>query len=385
MIQLLHAGWKRLLYIIEKLDRKYGTRLFYTALIMYLVSFSWYWTSHIPIHVIQLRNLLVNVSQVIFLIRIGLFFWKYPRYVLVCAAIIALLYVSSHLSHTTMMLNTTLAIAASRDMNMKTTMRIFLIIFLTLLFVIPITCSMGWTGDIIKHKFGLTGHSWGFFNPNRYAFFLQMLVFLVFLYFRIRKTWVVWVISYTAAAVIGWITLSTTSVIVLLLFPPMYYCLKHQSYSPIWFALFPLFLTLLSVGLSWYYGPSTGDTTFESRYSIPHMIFDHQGLSLFGQDCGFITWREALKKGIEPFYINNMYLDLIIRHGVITALIILVFLSQYFYRMGRMNNPQILAMSICLALSGLMQQFPFYIALNFLLFYYFHQPHPQKQVEDAKQ
>lgn len=284
-----------------------------------------------------------------------------------------------------MMLNSALAIAASRDVKMKTTLRIYLIIFLIVLLVIPFTCSMGWTGDIIKHKFGLTGHSWGFLNPNRYAFFLQMLVFLVFLYYRIRKTWVLWVVSYIAAAVIGWVTLSTTSVIALLLFPPLYYCLKQRSYPPVLFASIPLFLTLLSVGLSWYYGPSTGDTTFESRYSIPHLIYEQQGISLFGQDCGFITWRAALKKGVDPFYINNMYLDLIIRHGVITALIVLVFYSHYIYRMGRMNNPQILAMTICLALSGMMQQFPLYIALNFLLLYFFHPPHPQELVEDAKQ
>ena len=80
-----------------------------------------------------------------------------------------------------------------------------------------------------------------------------------------------------------------------------------------------------------------------------------------------------------------MYLDLVIRHGIITALIVLVFYSHYIYRMGRMNNPQILAMTICLALSGLMQQFPLYIALNFLLLYFFHPPHPQELVEDAKQ
>ena len=373
------------LYIIEKLDRKYGTWLFYTALFLFLVSFSWFWNSHIPTPIIQLRILLVYLYQVIFLVRIGLLCWKYPRYVFLCAAIITILYLSSHLSKSSMILNTALVIAASRDVNMKTTLRIYLIIFLILLLVTPFTCSMGWTGDIIKHKFGLTGHSWGFFNPNRYAFFLQMIVFLVFLCFRTRKTWVLWVGSYVAAAVIGLVTLSTTSVIVLLLFPPLYYCLKQRFYPPVLFASIPLFLTLLSVGLSWYYGPSTGDTTFESRYSIPHLVYEHQGFSLFGQDCGFITWREALKKSVEPFYINNMYLDLIIRHGVVTALIVFVFYSHYIYRMGRMDNPQILAMTICLALSGLMQQFPLYIALNFLLLYFFHPPHPQELVEDAKQ
>lgn len=359
--------------------------LFYTALFLFLVSYTWFWNSQIPKPIIQLRNLLFTASKILFLIRIGLLCWKYPRYVLFCAIILTTLYLSSHLSKSPRMLSTALVIAASRGMDLKTTLRIYLIVFLILLLMTPFACQIGWTGDLTKHKFGLTGHSWGFYNPNQYAFFIQMLVFLVFIYLRIRKTWVLWVISYVAAAVIGWGTLSVTSVFVLLLFPPVYYFLQHKSYPPILFASIPLFLTLLSVGLSLYYGPTTGDNTFESRFSIPHLIFDNHGVSLFGQDCGFIYWRQALMKGIEPLYISNLYLDLIIRHGIITALILLAFFSHYFYRMGRMNNPQLLAMSICLALSGLMQPFTLYIAFNFLLLYYFHQPHPQVKVEDVKQ
>ena len=373
-----------LLSIFEKLDRKYGTLLFYTGLFLLLVSFLWYWNSRIPFHILLVKDLLVPVSQVLLLVRIALLGMKYPKYVCLCAVVIIVFYLSSYLNHGLYLLNLALVVAASRDADMKTILGIYLTVFLAVLFVVPVTCAMGWTGDIVKHKYGLVGHSWGFLNPNRLAFLLQMFVFLVLLYLRVRKTWIVLVVSYAAAAVIGWMTLSMTSVVVLLLFPLLYYWLKHHTVPPIWFALIPLFLTLLSIGFSMYFGPSTGDTTFESRFSIPYQIYDNQSLSVFGQDCNFVTWKEAIKKGIDPFYMNNLFLDLIVRHGLIPAFVTLVFYSRYMYRMGQLNNPQVLAMSIGVTLSGMMQLFPLFIALDFLLLYYFHQPYPQKREENAR-
>ena len=370
--------------IIEKLDRKYGTWMFYTALVLFLVSYSWYWCSKTPSLILAITKYSTIFAQIICCIRLGLLSWKYPKYVLLCTLIIALLYLSSHLSHSTMLLNTAMFIAASRDEDINRIVSVFLVVYLIVLIVVPATYVLGWTGDIVKHKCGLVGHSWGFINPNRFAFIVQMLIFMVFLYFRIRKTWIVWLISYSSAAVIGLITLSMTSVVILLLFPLIYYFLKKHTFPVVLYALIPLFLTVFSVGLSIYFGPSTGITTFESRFSIPYMMLDNHGLSFLGQDCGFIPSWEAIRKGIDALYMNNTYLDLPVRHGLITALVTLAFYCHYLYRMGRLNNPQILAMTICLAISGLMQLFHFYIALNFLLLYYFHQPDHIKPIEDAK-
>lgn len=195
-------------FIIEKLDRKYGTWMFYTALVLFLVSYSWYWCSKTPSLILAITKYSTIIAQIICCIRLGLLSWKYPKYVLLCALIIALLYLSSHLSHSTMLLNTAMFIAASRDEDINRIVSVFLVVYLIVLIVVPATYVLGWTGDIVKHKCGLVGHSWGFINPNRFAFIAQMLIFMVFLYFRIRKTWIVWLISYSFAAVIGLITLS---------------------------------------------------------------------------------------------------------------------------------------------------------------------------------
>ncbi len=369
---------------IEKVDNKYGVWLLYAALILFLISSSWFWPSNIPRSFYFITKRLIILAQVFCCLRICLLSWKYPRYVFLCIILIILFWVSSHLSHQNLLFRTLLFVAASRDSNIKVILRIYLAIFLVILFVAPISWIMGLTGDLVKHKFDQVGHSWGFLNPNRFAFFMQMLMLLAILLFKIRRTLYVAIISWVAAAVIGWMTLSMTSVVILLLFPVFYYWLKHHSLSPKVLAAIPVVLTLLSIGLSIYYGPSTGDTTFESRFSIPHLIVEGQGISWLGQDYGSVSWYEAIKKDIEPLYMNNFYLNIFVSDGVIIALITLALYGYYLYRMGRLNNPQILSMAICLAIAGLMQLHTMNIMYDFLLLYFFQEPFVRKKTVEIE-
>lgn len=373
-----------LVSLIEKIDSKYGAWIFYAALILFLISASWFWPSNIPDSVRFATKRLMFLAQVLCCFRICLLSWKYPKYVLICAVLIVLFYISSRISHQKMLLRTVLFVAASRDSDIKVSLRIFFAVFLVVLFAAPITWMMGWTGDLVKHKFDQVGHSWGFLNPNGFATFLQMLTLLTILLFKIRRTLYVAIISWAAAAVIGWMTLSMTSVVILLLFPVLYYWFKHHSLSPKVLVAIPVVLTILSIGLSIYYGPSTGDTTFESRFSIPHLIVEGQGISWLGQDYGSVSWYEAIKKGIEPLYMNNLYLNLIVSDGVIIALITLALYGYYLYRMGRLNNPQILSMAICLAIAGLMQLHPMNMMYDFLLLYFFQEPFVRKKTVEIE-
>ena len=369
---------KNLSLIIGKLDKKFGVWLFYTALVLFILSYSWIWPINTPFNYYYVTKKIMLVAQILCFIRIGLLYWKNPRYLLICTVIILLFYFSSRLSHgkeILAILNTAMVISASKDVNIKTILRVYLALYLIILFIVPITYVMGWSADIVKHKYELVGHSWGFFNPNLYAFLMQMLFFMVIIYLHVKKTMIIWAISWITAALIGWMTLSLTTVIILLFFPLLYYYFKYHSVPAIWLALSPLLLTLLSIGLSIYFGSSTGNTTFESRFSIPNLIYEKYGLSWLGQDCGIVSWWSAIRKGHEALYMNNLFLNLIIRYGVIIALITFVLYGHYLYRMVRMNNPIILAMVICLVVSGLMQMYSLYLALNFLLLYYFQEPY----------
>ena len=365
---------------IERVDRKYGTWIFYVALVLMLTSTSWFWLDDIPRDIYVFSKRFLKLGQLLCCIRLALLSWKYPRYVILCAAIISLFYFSYLLSHGNMLLKTVMLVAASRDADIKVILRIYLVIFLTMMFLGPMTLLLDWTGDIVKHKYNHVGHSYGFYNPNRYAYLMQMLILLVILILHIRKTLWVTIICWAAALVVGWMTLSTTSVIVLFLFPFVYYWLKHHTIPLLWLALLPCILTVISIGLSFYFGPSTGDTTFESRFSIPYLLFERHGLSWLGQDCGIVTWKKAFREGIEPLYINNLYLNLFLINGVIVAFLMLALYGLYLFRMGRLRNPLLLSMAICLALSGLMQLFPLNIMLDFLLMYFSQEPLVRKNV-----
>ena len=363
---------------IEIVDRKYGTWIFYVALVLMLTSTSWFWFDDIPRDIYVFSKRFLKLGQALCCLRLALLSWKYPRYVILCAAIISLFYFSYLLSHRNMLLKAVMLIAASRDADIKVILRIYLVIFLTMLFLGPMTLLMDWTRDVVKHKYNHVGHSYGFFNPNRYAYLMQMLILLVIIILHIRRTLWVSIICWVAAVVVGWMTLSTTSIVVLLLFPFVYYWLKHHIVPPLWLVLFPCILTVVSIGLSFYFGPSTGETTFESRFSIPYLLYERHGLSWLGQECEIVTWKKAFREGIEPIYINNLYLSLFVINGVIGAFLTLALYGLYLYRMGRLRNPLLLSMALCLAISGLMQLYPLNIMLDFLLLYFFQEPFVRK-------
>lgn len=370
----------QLLSFIEKTDRKYGAWMSYVALALMLTSASWFWLGDIPGYVRVLSKRMMHLSMALCCLRIGMLSWKSPRYVWMSAVIISLVFISSRLAQSTMLIKTVLIVAASRDTDIKVILRIYLVIFLTMLFLGPMTYLMEWTVDIVKHKYNHVGHSYGFYNPNRYAYLIQMLVLLVLHMLDVRSILWVWIVSWVSAFVVGWLTLSTTSVFVLLLLPFIYLLTRHYVIPLRFLAFFPLILTLLSVVLSFYFGPSTGSTTFESRFSIPYLVFERYGLSWLGQDCGIITWTKAFRDGIEPLYINNLYLNLFVRHGVVIGLMMLAFYGYYIFHMGRMRHPLLLSMALCLSVLGLMQVFPLSIMLDFLLMYFFQETFLRKNV-----
>ena len=369
---------------IETVDRKYGAWVFYVALVLMLTSTSWFWLDEIPGEIRLISKRFLQLGQTLCCLRIALLSWKYPRYVILCAVIIPLVYYSYLLSHGNMLIKTVMFVAASRDADIKVILRIYLVIFLTMLFLGPATLLLDWSADIVKHKYNHVGHSYGFYNPNRYAYLMQMLILLVIHILHIRRFLWVAIVCWISAVVVGWMTLSTTSVIVLLFFPLAYYWLKHHTVPSLWLALFPLLLTVLSIGLAFYFGPSTGESTFASRFSIPYLLFERHGLSWLGQDCGIVTWEKAFREGVEPIYFNNLYLSLFVKNGVIVAFLILVLYGLYLYRMGRLHNPLLLAMALCLAISGLMQLFPLNIMLDFLLMYFFQEPFVRKNIVKAE-
>lgn len=361
----------QLIKITDYINIKYGAWLFYAALSLMLFSFYWIWTNDIPSSIRHLGYLLKHISQLLFAVRIALQAHRHPRFVLLCCLILPILYLPIIFGGEQLLFNSGLAIASSRDSKFSTTTKIFLTTYLIILIIAPVLWHFGFACDIVKHKYGLVGHSWGFTNPNRYGCFLLVVLFLLLFKYKLSKVRDIAIICFIAAIIIGFITISTTSVIILLLLPIFYYVVSRYHIKPEWYMILPAIGVVGSIALAIYYGPSIGETTFESRFSIPYLIFCSHGLSWVGQDCDLVYWNEAFRTGQEAIYLNNMFLSFFLRDGIIPGLIALCFYTFYLYRIARKSSPLIISFTLCFFLLAFSQEHTLNVMLCFPLFLFY--------------
>lgn len=363
---------KEILCRIETINTRYGAWLFYAALILMMISRLWIYELYsIPDCILATTKHCVTLAQALCLLRLLLFLQQHPKYAILSILSLFFLRYCVHYSHDKQLFWSAMLICASRDANHKTIIRIFGGLF-SLFLILGIGFHLaGLSSDIIKHRGDLIGHSWGFNNPNMLAYVLFTLTMLALLVFDIRSLRLVFSICWTVAVLCAVVTLCTTCVIVLLLLPFLYLVFKRRQVPAIAIACLPIILCLCSVFLAWYFGPSEGNTTFESRFSIPAAIYQQYGASLLGQDCQLISLRESLQSGIDSVWIDNMYFNLILIHGIIPALMAFAFFSILLYRIRQNKDALWMAISISIMLTSMSEILPISHLTNFCLFLVF--------------
>ena len=357
----------------DRINDKYGAWLFYIGLFLLIVCRYWFLPNkEMPNAYFSLHILFKHVGRLLIICRLLLFSRKYPLYVLFCIVIGTLFLYSFRTNSSSILIYSFFIIAASKDTDNKVILKLFLLSFLIVFCTALMSWNFGWTSDIVKHKFDLVGHSWGFTNPNTLAFLLLMSTLLVLQHWNIKQTKVIWMSCWATAILLFFCTLSLTSVIVLLLIPLFEYIQKLYR-IPAWsLALFPSVCLLASILLSFYYGPSYGSTTFESRFSIPALVFQNYGLSLFGQKYGYVSFFSAWVTGEHPLCVDNLYMHLFLCNGIIIALLVIIFLSHLLYLIGNCGHPLLVSSAIGITISGMMETIPIDVITNFMLLYYFH-------------
>ncbi len=359
---------------LDQLNNDFGKWIFYLGLFLMIVGKYWFsFGDDCPHEFVVLRKLLLKTGILLLIVRILLFFRRYPLYVFCSIILYPIFKLSYSLSDWYVILYSFIIIASSRDTNIKTIQRVFLVAFCIILISGTLFNAIGWLDDVTKLRVNYRAHSFGFTSPNTLACLIQMLAILALLYWDIQKTKVLWIVCWAAALLVGLLTFGVTSAVILILIPILYLCLKHYP-IPAWIlALLPWCFLLLSIALAYYYGPSYGDNTFESRFSIPALVFQNHGLSLFGQDYGYVSFTQEWETGIHSLCVDNVYMHITLCEGLMIALFVMLFLSHYFYRIGRIGHPLLTASAIGLGLLGLMEYVPLDASFNFLLLYYFHQ------------
>ena len=361
---------------------KYGPWLFYIGFSLVMLSYNFLWLSdEAPSAISEMQRVASLTGKRLLYLRVLLMFTRHPR--LVIGYFVFRLYVAfSIAAGGDQVINlSALAITASCDTNVRVTLRIYTFTFLIFLITAFSSYLLGWAEDIQRHRWGMTGHSWGFNNPARPSFTLAGLTMVGLLLFETRLDsqngrghlligkHLLFFSTFLMATLVFVITKRLSEPICLLLLPLVYLLFQQKPALMRWLWLMPLACLLVSVFLAWWYGPGYGSTTFESRFSIARMVFDRDGLTLLGQDCGLVSFKAAWKNNIHPLALDNSYMRMFLRNGMIVGSIVIFVWSFILYRIGRMKSFLLASLGVVMSIWFIMESVVFNVHCNFLLFY----------------
>lgn len=357
---------------VESFNQKYGNLLFYASLIFVLCSTSWFWPGDMP-HIIKACGRYTHYIAVALLgLRILLLSYNNPKYFLCCLTILSVLFIAYIQSGNRSLLFCGMAIAASRGCNYRTILRIFLIAYILVLCITPIFYCLNWTTDIGKHIGTAVGHSWGLSNPNTLGTLILLLAILIILNYKYLSTRHIYAICFLGALIAGAITLSRTSVLLLIAFPFLLSIINHYHINPKCWLILPMAGFVVSLCLAFFYGPSHGATTFESRFSIPYLLYEKHGITWLGQKCtSIVSWHKAFKTGEEALYLNNIYLGALLQYGILAWIVFMGFMSVLYYKIGKCSNSAIKAAALTFFFLGFSQLYPIKLKMDFILLSFF--------------
>ena len=345
--------------------------LFYIGLFLFLLSESICLpTEQAAPAVYQFQHIVGQLGRGLLFLRLLTLLPRHPRYVLVCFCLLASLKLSHILAcpGSLRLHRVALVVAASRDAKTNTALKTFLAYVIFFLLACPISYLVGWTGNETTHFGWLQGDSFGFRNPNSLAAFITMAVFLGFYLSKERRAVVIWAVCWSAAILTYLLTLCVTQTLLLAILPVIYLLFQWKYPKPWVLAAVPVFCLAGSVILACYFGPGYGSTTFESRFSIPALVYEQYGLTPFGQNLHLRDWF----KGEPPYYlpIDNGYLDIFLCKGVVMGIVTIAFFTHLLFLIGKNRDNLLSAVACCMMLSGVMECIPFTLRFAFLPLFY---------------
>ncbi len=353
----------------SKLD--WSAWLFYAGLALYLFSVPWWCAPEQGLRLL-VRVLYVTglAARALLLLRVLSFLPGRPRYALVCICLLGVLKLSSVLAVQSRsdLFHFFLVLLASRDTDVRISLKIVLSSIVFFLIVCPVSFALGWNGEQVKHIGQMRGTSLGFDNPNSFACFIMTAAFCGFSLAREKRMSVICMVCSALAVLVWFLTLCKTITICLLVLPLLFALFMRWSNHKI-VAAMPAACLLLSLVLAAVYGPGYGGNTFESRFTIPALVYQKCGLSLFGQDCGLTEWLTG--EGPTRLSIDNCYLNIFLCNGIVAGLFAMAFLTHLMLLIARKGNPLLAAMACVIIISGIMESWVFNISLNFIPFFFF--------------
>ena len=347
------------------------TWLFYAGLLLVLLGEPQMMATELaPGLFVQLRILVRTLGMGLLFLRILTLLFTHPRETLVWIAVLVTLRFSFVLADpvSPKLYRLAVVVAASRGSDSRMTMRLFLAYLAFFLVAFPFSWMMGWADSLVKHIGRLQGGSYGFKNPNGLAAFLAIATLLGIYLRKQRRVAAVFAFCWSAAALTFLITFSRTQALLLAVMPLLWLLFRKYPPKPWLLALLPFACLAASILLAAHFDPGYGSNTFESRFSIPALVYQKCGLSLFGRNCGLSGWF----RGVYPYQlaIDNAYLALFLCRGALIGLTVLFFLARLLYLIGKKGDGWLTAVACCMTVLGMMESIPLVLMYAFLPLFY---------------
>jgi len=357
----------QILQKLEAFNQKYGVWLFYIGLALMILGSDWFWFKEEPSpQILWLKSRCMRFGTYLCWARLLLMIRQHPAYTILSLILLVIFHRQGFfISNNPNFYWILLLVLAARGAQVKKTLMIYIIGLSAMVLLANLLFLASWSADIQKHTFSLAGHSWGMGNPNLLGLTLTSIFLAALTLRRPKEEWRLRATCLFVALVIGFITLCGTAVIAILALPIFYYFVKRYSIRPIYWAAVPILCLLVSICLALYYGPSMGETTFESRFSMSYLFYLENGIEWIGQNCKLVHLRTALAEDIDAICLDNLYLRIPLEYGIIPGSIVYLFLCYHTYLIAKQQSPFLLTLVLCFLLIGFTETTTLMFRLNF--------------------
>ena len=306
------------------------------------------------------------------------------KIILLQTTILAILFISFHISKERELLIMFLLIIAFQGMNLRTLIKYDISIKLFLMIVVLILYNFKLTDTYyMLREDGQIRSSMGFSHPNTFGAYLLSICIDIF-YLNFKKIGILYyVFAIFIALIIRYFADSRTSIYALILLCIIHIIFKISNkklftYKLIEKVMIYLFfiLTFFSISLTYLYKMGNSlvyhlDNLTTGRINLILYFMENYRITLFGNEIPLILTRELEFTGIRYLnYLDNGFILLLLRNGVLIFLLAGIFFYKSIKKLFEVKSYDLIIIFFVFLITGLFESFFYTIHFNTFILYF---------------
>ena len=338
---------------------------------------------------VNICNYLDVIAFIILFYNIIVSFKKINTKVALWLIIISIISLTSYyFSKDTLPIKLIIVLLASKNISFDNFIKKDFIVRIILILSVVSFHYLGLTNDYLMMRAdGTIRNSMGFSHPNSFGFYLMIIAF-EYIYISFMKNNKIQIKNYILILlimyIINYFSDSRTSILAIILFLLFLNfkdkIIKNKKINT--FAIKNIFIimTILTLTFTYLYGnyntyANQMNNLTSNRLYYSNYFYKTYGPSIVGQKIETISTESAKKSNKKPIVLDNCYIQLIVRYGILVYMIYAMFFRKSFIYALNKNDKIIIIIMLILCLFGLsesnillIERCPFLIYVNNIIF-----------------